>query len=160
MYYFGSAFGFIVPILFSRFPFSLFGLLLSVFSPRSLGRELPSVRVSRMSCSTWREIQNRSTWQSHCIFYCVLRGRVGVGVMRHAYNLAQILRAQATRSRLSSRFAVAVKRLRCATVLLSREVYQPPGGNTFSVGVKWLLWHTVCYDLLSQGGECQMDAGD
>ena len=93
--------------------------------------------------------------------------------MRHAYNLAQILRAQATRSRLSSRFAVAVKRLRCATVLLSREVYEPPGGNTFSVGVKWLLWteaqpktrepqdwHTVCYDLLSQGGECQMDAGD
>ena len=42
------------------------------------------VRDSRMSCSTWREIQNRSTWQSHFIFYCVFRGCVGVGVMRHA----------------------------------------------------------------------------
>ena len=42
------------------------------------------------------EIQTRSTWQSRC----VLRGCVGVGVMRHAYHLAQILRAQATRSQV------------------------------------------------------------
>ena len=33
------------------------------------------------------EIQTRSTWQSRC----VLRGCVGVGVMRHAYHLAQFL---------------------------------------------------------------------
>ena len=48
------------------------------------------------------EIQTRSTWQSRC----VLRGCVGVGVMRHAYHLAQILRAQATRSQVSSRSVV------------------------------------------------------
>ena len=33
------------------------------------------------------EIQTRGTWQSRC----VLRGCVGVGVMRHAYHLAQFL---------------------------------------------------------------------
>ena len=46
--------------------------------------------------------QTRSIWQSHC----VLRGCVGVDVMLHAFHLAQILRAQATRSKVSSRSVV------------------------------------------------------
>ena len=38
-------------------------------------------------------VETRSTWQTSC----VLRDCVGVGVIRYAYHLAQILRAQATR---------------------------------------------------------------
>ena len=41
----------------------------------------------------------RSTWQNHC----VLRGCAGVDVVRPAFHLAQILRAQAIRSQVSSR---------------------------------------------------------
>ena len=44
----------------------------------------------------------RSTWQNRC----VLRGCAGVDVVRHAFHLAQILRAQATRSQVSSRSVV------------------------------------------------------
>ena len=42
--------------------------------------------------------QTRSSWQNRC----VLRSCAGVDVMRHAFHLAQILRAQATRSHVSS----------------------------------------------------------
>ena len=35
--------------------------------------------------------------------HCVLCGWVGIGVVRHTYRLAQILRARATRSQVSSR---------------------------------------------------------
>ena len=56
--------------------------------------------------SFW-EIQTRSTWQSRC----VLCGCVGVGVMRHAYQLAQILRAQATSSPVSSRSLVTASNI-------------------------------------------------
>ena len=44
----------------------------------------------------------RSTWQNHC----VLRGCAGVDVVRPAFHLAQILRAQAIRSQVSSRSVV------------------------------------------------------
>ena len=53
-------------------------------------RERLREHIEGDSEETTREIQTRSTWQSRC----VLRGCVGVGVMRHAYHLAQILRAQ------------------------------------------------------------------
>ena len=44
----------------------------------------------------------RSTWQNRC----VLRGCADVDVVRHAFHLAQILRAQAIRSQVSSRSVV------------------------------------------------------
>ena len=47
-------------------------------------------------------IPTRSTWQNRC----VLCGCASVGIMRHAFHLAQILRAQATRSQVSSRSLV------------------------------------------------------
>ena len=55
-------------------------------------------QVEKCSQFSWG-IRTRSTWQSRC----VLRGSRGVGDMRHAYHLAQILRAQDTRSQVSSR---------------------------------------------------------
>ena len=51
---------------------------------------------TRSTLMSQSEIQTRSTWQRRC----TLRGCVGVGVIRHAYHLAQILRAQATRSQV------------------------------------------------------------
>ena len=44
----------------------------------------------------------RSSWLNRC----VLRGCAGVDVVRHAFHLAQILRAQAIRSQVSSRSVV------------------------------------------------------
>ena len=49
-----------------------------------------------------RESDLFHAWQSRCV-WCDC---VGVGVVRHAYHLAQILRAQATRSEVSSRSIV------------------------------------------------------
>ena len=43
-------------------------------------------------------VKRRSTWQSRCIIRCV----VGVDVMRYAYHLAHVLRAQAACSQVSS----------------------------------------------------------
>ena len=86
------------------FPFSVV-LVLVFSSERKLvcgsdeaGSEA-TVFAQDHSSSNSLSLQPRSTWQSRC----VLRGCVGVGVMQHAYHLAQILRAQATRSQVSSR---------------------------------------------------------
>ena len=79
---------------------------------------------------------------------------VAVGLA--SYHLIQILRAQATRSRCPP-VSLSPWNLRCATVLLGPEVYEPSGGNNFSVGVEWLLWtgrtlsvFSRCTDVLFQ----------
>ena len=55
-------------------------------------------RTDREVCQCSWEMQCKSTWQTRC----VLLGSRGVGDMRYAYQLAQILRAQDTRSHVSS----------------------------------------------------------
>ena len=47
-------------------------------------------RYRNLQCDQVWVIPTRSTWQSRC----VLRGFVGVGVMRHANQLAQIIRGK------------------------------------------------------------------
>ena len=68
----------------------------------------PCAQLTRTNRDVWSSFfgssKTRSTWQSRC----VLGGCVGVGVMLHAYHLAQILRAQDTRSQVSSRPVVTM----------------------------------------------------
>ena len=74
----------------------------SSFRLVQLSHLLSMVRVLEVFCRIPGRGE-KSTWQSRC---CVLRDCVGVGVMRHAYHVAQILRAQATHSQASSRSVV------------------------------------------------------
>ena len=55
-------------------------------------------------CHTMEEMMEveRNTWQNRY----VLRGCAGVDLVRHTFHLAQILRAQAIRSQVSSRSVV------------------------------------------------------
>ena len=89
----------------SRSPFSL--LLLSVLSPRGLGRELPS-RDSRMCCSTWREFPNRVTGK---VIVSFIVSFVAVLVWRHAVCISHGTDSACSGHplRVSSRFAVAVE---------------------------------------------------
>ena len=75
--------------------------VIAVRFPTSL--PFPSYLPTLLSSARFNPFPRR-TWLSRCVF----RGCVGAGVMQHAYHLAQILRAQATRF-LSKRVRFAAR---------------------------------------------------